>query len=1032
MLNKPLILLFVLLFSPLYLISTHLIGQTLPYKSKQYTVQDGLPGRLVLDIVKDENGLIWLATNKGLSRFDGYEFINFNNYDYSLGIEDRSFNMSLATTHSGHLALSHGYQALTFELFNLTSFKIEQPDSTTRLYTSPPAHVFTDKNGMTFLTFSNKQGIKVFQLLPNFGLKEVLSLEIGTDNLNRKVNLFVGNTGDYWLTLSDTGVFLFNSDGQLKKRFTTTDFEHKIHTGYEIVFFHQDAQNRIWATFKEETGVFLYNEQLASFKKSFLGTTKNEYYSKLWEDEKGNLLFKISPHLQSAKMQDLLCLKNDGSVVSFDYLNKALRYVFEIEGSDFFEMMLAGTPTGLKVITQNRQTFEKVLQEEIQPGEWGMIIRGIVADSEKNVYFGAENGRLFVLKNETKEVEELPISLFKHLRPNKTYAGGRSIYLDQNQNIWSSGSDSDKESYLHKYNIQTKQTETIKLPDLIENYYFDGTRYFYLSQTNQHGTNAKLVIYDLVTKKSTLWLDNFAKNPLSGTMSRCLSPVKDGILWIGTINGLLKINIHKKEFKQISLKNEAGQLLDNQEIIAVTPVENGLWLGTNNGFLFLDSSDELIKEAYSTQDGLVSKSVCGIMVDKQENLWLSTFFGLSHFNRKEKTFQNFYQKDGLSHFEFNRMGFYQDGQGKYYFGSMNGVTAFNSENVLRETKENLLVPTRIIKSYADRDSQEIQMSGFDANIPQIIKPNYAFFEVHFALPNSLSDGIRYSAWLENYEQDWNFLGTTPKVRYSKLPAGEYQLHIKAVDAKGNPSKNVLNLPISVKEVFYKQTWFHLLVFSILGGILWFILQYNANQKLKVEQLRTKLSSDLHDEVSGLLAGIAMQSDLVQMSVEKEKAKNQLQKIADTSRSAMSRMSDVIWSIDARKDKMSDLLLRMQEHAAEILMPLNIDYQFDIDTFNTNKAIGLNLRQNLYLIFTEVINNIAKHSDADTVQIALKNQGNAFLLHIKDNGTAKEEKAGKKTGQGLSNLKMRSKSINGDLTIVRDNGYEVKLKVKRFA
>jgi len=177
----------------------------------------------------------------------------------------------------------------------------------------------------------------------------------------------------------------------------------------------------------------------------------------------------------------------------------------------------------------------------------------------------------------------------------------------------------------------------------------------------------------------------------------------------------------------------------------------------------------------------------------------------------------------------------------------------------------------------------------------------------------------------------------------------------------------------------------------------------------------------------------MQSDMVQMSVEKERAKNQLQKISDTSRSAMSRMSDVIWSIDARKDKMSDLLLRMQEHAAEILIPLGIDYQFDIDTFNTNKAIGLNLRQNLYLIFTEVINNIGKHSDADTVQIALKNEGNAFLLHVKDNGTVRETKAdNKKTGQGLSNLKMRTKSINGDLTIVRDNGFEVKLKVKRFA
>jgi len=894
--------------------------------------------------------------------------------------------MNLATTNLGHLALSHGYQSLTFELFNLTSFQIERPDSTSLLATHSPAHVFTDKNGTSFLTFADNNGIKVFQLLPNFDSKEVLSLEIGTDNPNRKVHLYVDNKGDFWLTLSNEGVYLFNPEGQLKKHFTEEAFTQKKETDYEVIFFHQDAQDRIWVIFKEETGVFLYDENQASFQKQFLPNTEEKYYSKIWEDEKGNLLFKISPHLQAAQMQDLLCLKKDGSIVSFHYLKKILRHVFTIESNDFFEMMLAGTPTGLKVITQNRQTFQKLLQYDVQPGEWGMIVRGIVEDKDNNIYFGAEHGGLSVLKKETEEIEDLPISRYKYLKPNQTYSGGRSIYLDKNQNIWTSGNNSEDESYLHKYNIKTQKTESFKFTDIIENYYFDGERYFYLSQTNKHGTNPKLVVFDMVTKKSTMWLDKFAQNPLSDVMSRCLSPIQKDILWIGTIDGLLKINIANKEFKKI----------------------------------------------YSTQDGLVSKSVCGIMVDEKEDLWLSTFFGLSHFKRKEKTFQNFYQKDGITHFEFNRMAFYQDKSGKYYFGSMNGITAFRSEDVLRESTENLLVPTRIIKSYADRDSQEVQMSSFDIEKSQIIKPNYAYFEVHFSVPNILSDDIRYSAWLENYEQDWNFLGTTPKVRYSKLPPGSYQLHIKAVDAKGNPSKNELLLPISVQEAFYKKTWFHCLLILLAGLILWVILQYNANQKLKVEQLRTKLSSDLHDEVSGLLAGIAMQSDLVQMTVEKEKAKGQLQKIAETSRSAMSRMSDVIWSIDARKDKMSDLLLRMQEHAAEMLIPLDIDYQFDIDTFNTSKTLGLNLRQNLYLIFTEVVNNIAKHSDADKVEIALKNQGNAFLLHIKDNGSVQEGKNTKKTGQGLSNLKMRSKSINGNLTIVRDNGYEVKLKLKRFA
>ena len=126
--------------------------------------------------------------------------------------------------------------------------------------------------------------------------------------------------------------------------------------------------------------------------------------------------------------------------------------------------------------------------------------------------------------------------------------------------------------------------------------------------------------------------------------------------------------------------------------------------------------------------------------------------------------------------------------------------------------------------------------------------------------------------------------------------------------------------------------------SLIGLLLVGISRYHANQELRVERLRTKLSSDLHDEVSGLLAGIAMQTDLIQMLTKEEENRERLKKIGETSRSAMSKMGDVIWSVDARKDKFEDLLLRMQEHAAEILQPLGIQYNFDIGDFNINKKM----------------------------------------------------------------------------------------------
>ena len=185
----------------------------------------------------------------------------------------------------------------------------------------------------------------------------------------------------------------------------------------------------------------------------------------------------------------------------------------------------------------------------------------------------------------------------------------------------------------------------------------------------------------------------------------------------------------------------------------------------------------------------------------------------------------------------------------------------------------------------------------------------------------------------------------------------------------------------------------------------------------------------------MLSGIAMQTDVLQMQVTEEKIQERLKQIGDVSRKAMSKMSDVIWSIDSRKDKVEDLLHRMREHADEMLIPLNIVYQMHISKLDRQKKIQVPLRQNLYFIFKEAINNIAKHSGANKVNITLKNEGQEFSMIIKDNGapSRKERVNGKKSGQGLANLAMRAQRIKADLDIDKgEDGYTIRLKRKRFA
>ncbi|MFK7933326.1 MAG: sensor histidine kinase, partial [Saprospiraceae bacterium] len=241
-----------------------------------------------------------------------------------------------------------------------------------------------------------------------------------------------------------------------------------------------------------------------------------------------------------------------------------------------------------------------------------------------------------------------------------------------------------------------------------------------------------------------------------------------------------------------------------------------------------------------------------------------------------------------------------------------------------------------------------------------------------------------------------------------------------------------DLKIIVQQVFYKKWWFIILCSLAITALVFGIERYRSQQKLKVEKLRTKISSDLHDEVSGLLSGIAMQTDILQMTTADEKSKKRLQKMGVVSRSAMSRMSDVIWSIDSRKDHFEDLLHRMHGHAEELLTPLQIPYNFQLENLNRQKKLPVELRQNLYFIFKECINNIAKHSNAERVNIIIKNTDKQFIMAIHDDGTTNQlDKEKPKPGQGLSNLKMRAERINAELEIDNTNGFLVELRRKQI-
>jgi signal transduction histidine kinase len=304
-------------------------------------------------------------------------------------------------------------------------------------------------------------------------------------------------------------------------------------------------------------------------------------------------------------------------------------------------------------------------------------------------------------------------------------------------------------------------------------------------------------------------------------------------------------------------------------------------------------------------------------------------------------------------------------------------------------------------------------------------------ELEFSLPvfwNNTETKYRYK--LLGFNPNWVDLEGVNGLKFNQLRAGSYTLLIQGADPRGNWSQS-LRLQIQVYTYFYNYWWFWALMALGIGLAVYYLVRARLLEELRMEQLRTKLSTDIHDEVSGLLAGIAMQADVLQRTNAQQAMDwKKLEKIGEIARKAMSRLRDVIWSIDARKDRLEDLIARMHDHANDVLSPLNVQYQIQVQNLEPNLKIPIQLRQDLFYIFKEALNNVAKHAQASAVEVQLKHKGRFFEMEIKDNGQASfDEKA--RQGNGLQNMKMRAERIQAELSFVSEQGLKVLLRRRRL-
>lgn len=194
------------------------------------------------------------------------------------------------------------------------------------------------------------------------------------------------------------------------------------------------------------------------------------------------------------------------------------------------------------------------------------------------------------------------------------------------------------------------------------------------------------------------------------------------------------------------------------------------------------------------------------------------------------------------------------------------------------------------------------------------------------------------------------------------------------------------------------------------------------QQLDIQEVRSSISKDLHDDIGSSLSSLHIYSALANklMDSEPSKAKDLLQQISSNTEGIMSNMEDIVWAMQPSGNEVHSMQARIKQFANSLLLVKGIVCRFHFDDTVESACNDIGVRKNILLIAKEAINNAAKYSDAKNVMIGLTTQNGYIILSVKDDGSGFSVHHSKK-GNGLSNMEARAKAMNGCTVIVSEPG-----------
>jgi signal transduction histidine kinase/ligand-binding sensor domain-containing protein len=952
---------------------------------KNYTTQNGLLDNTIYLMKHDKNGYIWITSESGLTRFDGKTFY----YEAIPEIYDNSAPGGfLENTVEGNIIAAGWGQGVFVQQNNRQFKRYTAKDNTwSTLKSCPDGRILAASSDILYLLTPDS-----LKQLYDFGSKGLFKT-IDIDKENR-----------IWFGSERFGLGILQLSG----------------TGYEPVFLPE---------FKDK----MINYILFDDEGTLHVATYSGYYRIKWRQFSQWNNYTIEQPFPQLKDIKINCIYIDNE-----------RNLW-IPTSSYGVFRTKGDTVTLHLTKENGLIYSGVM--------------GVIQDREGNYWFGTFNGlsmidnfdNYAIAQNGVRFIDACGMLLDEYNRIWLFCSSPLSIFQDEKLiTINLNGTPIEKEGawFVNIFNSELiiannaglyKMPLTKALPDLRK-----------LRKIVDFKANNVTDVFRMVTDSAGIWIYTQTKvynyrdgrflpvtfKPDSILVRPCLMiPDKYGFYWYGdNRTGLYRGVLSRPdnhtllfESKKYYRPRKADADFETEFIdYMYFDKEGNLWLSASFTGVYkfdIDCNGVVSYKLYTTADGLLSDLVKGIDCDDKGRVWFSTRKGINILQYDSAGNETIDKLDIIKKIDDWYSSMPIEMGDRLFFLTQEGV--FITHNQWFKEKSikvpKVFITNLLINGVADSEisanTNKIRLTHGQNNL------TIDFSSITF----KNADEVMYQYKLEGTNEDWSVLSDRGFVEYASLRSGKYTFKVRAVI--GDVFGEETTLTFRIASAYYQTVWFYLLIVIVIFALLYAFHKYRLRQALKVELMRARIASDLHDDVGSTLSSISMLSEMAKKQDKEEMLAKALSRIGENSRDMLNSMDDIIWSVNPQNDSLHNLLVRLREFAIPVCEAKNMTLNLNVGADIHSMKLEMDERRNVYLIAKEAINNAAKHSGCESLSVTF-----AYIhqleISIKDDGCGFDTTLST-ARNGLANMERRAKQIGAEFIIKSEkkSGTTVLLKIR---